>query len=110
MVKLKPIRLTDQISDIIKEQIFTGTLRPGDRVVEQKFAKELGVGQNAIREALIALAHSGFVRRIPNVGTYVTEITNAEGRKIARIRGALEGLVIELIVERMQTEKPDFSE
>jgi len=32
-MRLKPIRLTDQISEVIKEQIFNGSLRPGDRVV-----------------------------------------------------------------------------
>jgi DNA-binding GntR family transcriptional regulator len=79
-------------------------------VVEQKFAKHFGVGQNAVREALIELAHNGFVRRVPNKGTYVTVITEKEGRKIARVRNALEGLVIDLILERLQTETIDFSE
>jgi|SRR6185437_923249 len=107
---LRPIRLTDQITQIIKEQIFSGELRPGDRVVEQKFARQFGIGQNAIREALIELAHLGFVRRIPNKGTYVTEITPQDGVKIARVRHALEGLAIELIVERMSTEKLDITD
>ena len=106
---LRPIRLTDQITRIIKEQIFNGELRPGERVVEQKFARQFGVGQNAIREALIELAHLGFVRRIPNKGTYVTEVTPEDAVKIARVRRALEGLAIELILERMSTEKLDIS-
>jgi len=106
---LRPIRLTDQITKIIKEQIFNGELRPGERVVEQKFARQFGVGQNAIREALIELAHLGFVRRVPNRGTYVTEVTPEDGVKIARVRRALEGLAIELIVDRMKTEQLDIS-
>lgn len=106
---LRPIRLTDQITRIIKEQIFNGELRPGERVVEQKIARQFGVGQNAIREALIELAHLGFVRRVPNKGTYVTEVTPEDAVKIARVRRALEGLAIELIVERMSTEKLDIS-
>jgi DNA-binding GntR family transcriptional regulator len=106
---LRPIRLTDQITRIIKEQIFNGDLRPGERVVEQKFARQFGVGQNAIREALIELAHLGFVRRVPNKGTYVTEVTPQDAVKIARVRRALEGLAIELILERMATEKLDIS-
>jgi DNA-binding GntR family transcriptional regulator len=106
---LRPIRLTDQITRIIKEQIFNGNLRPGERVVEQKFARQFGVGQNAIREALIELAHLGFVRRVPNKGTYVTEVTPEDAVKIARVRRALEGLAIELILERANTEKLDVS-
>jgi len=67
------------------------------------------VGQNAIREALITLAHAGFVRRVANKATYVTEITPDEGRKIARVRQALEGLVVDLILERLENEDLDFS-
>ena len=89
-----------------KEQIFNGDLRPGERVVEQKFARQFGVGQNAIREALIELAHLGFVRRVPTKGTYVTKVTPEDAVKIARVRRALEGLAIELILERAHTEKP----
>lgn len=107
--KVRPIRLTDQIVDIIKDQIFSGALLPGDRVVEQKLAHQLGVGQNAIREALISLAHAGFLRRVPNKGTYVIKITQEDGRKIARIRGALEGLVIDLVIERMMKEPLDLT-
>jgi DNA-binding GntR family transcriptional regulator len=107
--KLKPIRLTDQISSVIREQIFAGTLRPGERVVEQKLARQFGVGQNAIREALIELAHSGFVKRVPNIGTYVTQVTADDGRKIAYVRRALEGLVIDLILLRLKQEKLNFS-
>jgi DNA-binding GntR family transcriptional regulator len=107
--KLRPVRLTDQIVAIIREQMFSAALRPGDRVVEQKLARELGVGQNAIREALISMAHTGFVRRVPNKGTYVTEITEQDGSKIARVRKALEGLVVDLVVERAAHEPIDYS-
>jgi DNA-binding GntR family transcriptional regulator len=108
-VHLKPIRLTDQVVDAIKQRIFNGLLRPGQRVVEQKLARQFGVGQNAVREALIELAHLGFVRRVPNKGTYVTEIRYEDGVKIARVRQALEGLVLELIAERMRKEQLDFT-
>jgi DNA-binding GntR family transcriptional regulator len=102
------MRLTDQICQVIKERIFSGQLRPGDRVVEQKLAREFGIGQNAVREALIELAHLGFVRRVPNKGTYITNITVEDARKIARVRGVLEGLVVELISERLKHEELDL--
>ena len=96
---VKPIRLTDQISEVIKKQIFAGDLEPGDRVVEQKIARDLGVGQNAVREALIELSHLGFVRRVPNIGTFVTKLSRADAEKISQVRIALEGLVVDLVAE-----------
>ncbi|MCI0662949.1 MAG: GntR family transcriptional regulator [Acidobacteria bacterium] len=107
---IKPIRLTDQILEAIKEQIFARRLNPGDRVVEQKIAREMGVGQNAVREALIELSHLGFVRRIPNVGTFVTELTQADAEKLSPVRTALETLVIDLLALRLQREDLDLGE
>lgn len=106
---LKPIRLVDQVRDNLKERIVHGNLRPGDRIVEQRVARELGVGQNAVREALIELSHLGFVQRTPNKGTYVTRLTRADADRIGPVRAALEGLAARLAVERMGREGLDFS-
>src|SRR5579859_7778047 len=106
---VKPISLVDQVRDILKERIFRGNLRPGDRIVEQRVAKELGVGQNAVREALIELAHLGFVQRTPNKGTYVTRLTRADAERIAPVRAAMEGLAARLAAERMGREQLDLS-
>lgn len=108
--RVKPVRLTDQILDVIKEQIFAGQLKPGDRVVEQKIAREMGVGQNAVREALIELSHLGFVRRVPNIGTFVTVLTQTDAEKISSVRSALETLVIDLLALRLQREDLDLGE
>jgi DNA-binding GntR family transcriptional regulator len=94
------IRLTDQITATIKKQIFDGYLKPGDRVIEQTLARRLGVGQNAIREALIELAHAGFVTRIPNRGTYITQIAADDAENIGPVRAALELLSVEMAAVR----------
>jgi DNA-binding GntR family transcriptional regulator len=106
---VKPVRLTDQVSDVIKHLIFSGDLNPGDRVVEQKIARELGVGQNAVREALIELSHMGYVRRVPNIGTFVTKLGRADAEKISQVRTVLEGLVVDLVAQRLQSDDLDFS-
>jgi DNA-binding GntR family transcriptional regulator len=107
---VKPIRLTDQISEVIKNKIFAGELEPGDRVVEQKIARDLGVGQNAVREALIELSHLGFVRRVPNIGTFVTKLSRTDAEKISQIRTSLEGLVVDLLAQRLQFDDLDLSD
>lgn len=106
---VRPVRLTDQVTNVIKQMIFAGELNPGDRVVEQKIARDLGVGQNAVREALISLSHMGFVRRVPNVGTYITELSRADAEKISLVRTSLESLVIDLVAKRLQKENLNLS-
>ncbi len=93
---LRAIPLTEQVAEAIRNRILNGELKPGERLVEQQLARNLGVGQNAVREALIDLSHRGFVKRVTNKGTYVTHLTLQDAHKLAEVRAALEGLAVEL--------------
>lgn len=101
-VVLRPLTLTQQVAKLIRNRIVSGELPPGERIVEQTLAKSLGVGQNVVREALIELSHRGFVRRLTNRGTYVTKLSIGEAKKIAEVRGVLEGLAVEQVCERFK--------
>jgi GntR family transcriptional repressor for pyruvate dehydrogenase complex len=55
-------RTFEEISSKVKNLIFDGTLKPGDRLPsEQELAKQFGVGRQSVREALRLLELSGFV-------------------------------------------------
>jgi len=102
-------RITDRLVDLLQAKILREELRPGDRLVEQKVARDFGVGQNPVREALIELAHKGFVCRFPRKGTYVTNLTRAQANKIERVKYVLEDLAMKLILARPNAEAADFS-
>lgn len=91
--------IADQIAEVIRGLIISGDWNPGDRIVESRVAKRLGVGQPTVREALVALEHQGLVARKANQGCVVTSLTRAEILQILRIRGELEVLAVELAVE-----------
>ena len=56
-------RAFEEICDRIRAQIAAGTLRPGDKLPpERELAEQLGVGRNALREALRSLEIAGIVR------------------------------------------------
>ena len=42
----------DEIKSALMDAITSGELKPGDRIVETRWAKELGVSQSPIREAI----------------------------------------------------------
>jgi DNA-binding FadR family transcriptional regulator len=55
-------RTFEEISSKVKNLIFDGTLKPGDKLPsEQELAKQFGVGRQSVREALRLLELSGFV-------------------------------------------------
>jgi len=91
--------LSDQIAESIRNMIVAGDLKPGERIVESRIARDIGVGQPTVREALVALEHQGLVVRKANQGCVVTSLTRAEICQLIRIRAELETLAVELAVE-----------
>jgi DNA-binding GntR family transcriptional regulator len=85
----------DRVVATIREAIVSGTMKPGDAIVETRVARQLGVGQPLVREALLDLEHQGFVQRVPYKGTSVTRLGTAEIQQIQRLRLELESLAAE---------------
>jgi DNA-binding GntR family transcriptional regulator len=77
--EIEPLSLTDRVINALKDAFFSGELKPGDAIVERELARQMKVGTPVIREALISLQGQGFVRRVTNTGTYVTQF-HAAGR------------------------------
>src|SRR5467141_4149990 len=96
MLKLiQPISKKDQVVAAIKGAILSGTIGPGDQIVESRMAQQLGSGIPLVREALIALEHQGFVEKTPYKGTTVTKLGPKEIREIFQLRVELEALAME---------------
>ena len=98
---LKPVTLRHRIVEVIRQAITSGDLSPGDRIVELQLARQLGVGNTAVREALFELERAGLVTRIPNKGSFITKTTLEDAQQIFRVRKELEALAVELAVEHM---------
>src|SRR5437667_9070040 len=96
MLKLiQPISKKDQVVAAIKEAILSGTVEPGDQIVESRMAHELGSGIPLVREALIALEHQGYVQKTPYKGTTVTKLEPKQIQQIFQLRVELESLAVE---------------
>ena len=98
---LKPVSLRHRIVEVIRQAITSGDLSPGDRIVELRLAKQLGVGNTAVREALFELERAGLVTRIPNKGSFITKTTLEDAQQIFQVRKVLEALAVDLAVEHM---------
>lgn len=91
--------LPDQVADYLRDMILSSKWPPGHRIVETRVARELGVGQPTVREALGKLEEAGLVVRAQNRGCSVTQLTEEEYIQIFRVRAAMECLVAELLIE-----------
>ncbi len=77
----------DIVVQQIKELIADNTLQPGDKLPsEQKLEEKLGISRSAIRRALKILNAYGFVKTVPQSGTYVSGIgVNALGGLLSNV-------------------------
>lgn len=87
-------------TDRLRNDILTGALPPGERLVELQLAERYQIGRAAIRAALLELDSEGLVRREANRGATVRRISLSDAIEITQARGALEGLVARLAAER----------
>jgi DNA-binding GntR family transcriptional regulator len=79
--------LSDQIYSMIRGMIRDSTLGPGEQLVESQLAKQLGVSQSPVREALKRLTHDGLVQQVRHHGSFVADYSRdeAEQAKVARV-------------------------
>jgi len=99
----KPLR--EVISETLREAIVSGTLKPGERLMEIQLAEELGVSRTPVREAIRKLELEGFVVMIPRRGTYVADLSIKDVNEVFEIRTALDILAAGLAVERITEEE-----
>ena len=86
------------VSFVVKElrkSILDGTLKGGDRIIQDDWAEKLQVSRMPIREALTKLQAIGLVEVIPHKGAIVNSLLIKDVEEIYSMRMALEGLVVE---------------
>jgi len=96
--------LRDVVFNTLRQEILTGKLKPGERLMEIHLANKLGVSRTPIREAIRKLELEGLVIMIPRRGAEVAQITWKNLKEVLEVRRALDILVIELACERMSSE------
>ncbi len=90
--------LADQVKDHVLHAIRTGRYPLGSRIVETHLARELGVSQQPVREALRGLEALGVVEILSFRGARVRRPTAAELLEGYAVQFALEALGAQLAV------------
>ncbi len=93
--KIEKKTLDILVYEKLKEMILKGILKPGDQIIQEQIAKEMGVSRTPLRRALSQLEKEYLVRE-ENGRLYVRELTREELVIIFEIRALLEGLTARL--------------
>ena len=83
---------------MLREAITNGSLTPGTHLKENELAEQMSVSRSPVREALRQLEQEGLILSIPNQGCFVKTYNETEIEEIFALRGAMENLACELLI------------
>ena len=96
-MQLVAVTRVEQVRQAILLQILCGTLRPGERLLEAKLSKDLGVSQATVNAALQELHDQALVTKLLNRSTRVSRYTLADIEKLFKVRMLLEPAAVEAV-------------
>jgi GntR family transcriptional repressor for pyruvate dehydrogenase complex len=107
-IRLKPIRpkrISDQVFDQLRELIFRGDFKPGEKIMtERELAEALKVSRNSVREAINKLVTLRFLEQHQGQGTFVRSIDEAVKIPLATVMETRDASLIDLLEMRMGIE------
>lgn len=100
--------LSDFVVSYIKNSILNGTLKQGDRIIESKLSKTLGISRAPLREGLKELEKMGIVTSYPRKGKYITKYDNEDIKEIFDIRLLLENNIIDILIDNNYIKEKNY--
>lgn len=96
----------DNLAAHFREEIISGRLAPGEKIVEIRWAKALGISQTSVREAINILSQEGFLQKGSGRTARVTQLSDEEILHSYELRAVLEGYAARIVAQK----QPDLAE
>ena len=90
-----PSSLVELAADQLRDDILSGRLSPGQKIVEEDLCASLGISRGPVREALRLLTQQGLVEHLPRRGARVVEWSTTDVVQLFELRGVLERHAVE---------------
>ncbi len=107
MVDAQPIQalpLRDHVYERLQEMLIARTLAPGDHLVEERLAGQLGVSRGPVREALQRLHRDGWITLRPRHGAFVNRPSAGQVDEFFEARELVERSATQLAALRCTPE------
>src|SRR5580704_2542702 len=90
----------DNLAAYFRQEIISGRLAPGEKIVEVRWAKLLKLSQTSVREALNILLAEGFVQKGSGRTAQVTRLTDEDINHSYELRAVLEGYAARIVAQK----------
>jgi DNA-binding GntR family transcriptional regulator len=95
--------LSQPVYKKLKDMILTHELIPGQKIIQEKIAKQLGVSRTPLLKALQMLEYEMLVESVPRRGMFVKNMDWGEMVEIFECRECLEGMAVNLLTQQKIT-------
>lgn len=82
--------LKDQALEVIRQDLVSGEIRPGEIHSAASMAARLGTSSGPVREAMLTLVEQGILEVVPNRGFRVTDLSDHDLDEVHELRMMLE--------------------
>ncbi len=100
-LRIEHENLDDKIYARLKALIAERRMLPGERILQDRLARQMGVSRTPLVNALKRLAQERLVEWVSRRGIYVKRFTKREMARLFEVREALEGLSARLAAPRI---------
>jgi len=107
-MSLKFLTKNVAVYEALRKDMIEGRLKPGQKIIMSDVAKEFGLSDIPVREAIRRLESEGYVRFTPHVGAIVSELDEDKIIELYLIRVELESLATRLAVPYITSRDIDF--
>jgi DNA-binding GntR family transcriptional regulator len=91
--------------EMIRQAIVDGRLSPGERLTEERLARELGISRTPVREALKVLKSEGLIDAAPNRSATVRAYEAVDLDDMYQLRALLEGYAARRAATRLSDDQ-----
>ncbi|MDO4869627.1 MAG: GntR family transcriptional regulator [Bacillota bacterium] len=91
--------LAEEVAELLRTRIITGEYEMGEKLIENKIAKELKVSRTPVRDAFKQLARERLIEYIPNKGCFAKGFSQKDMADIYAVRKAVEELAVTWAIE-----------
>ena len=93
--------LATAVADKLREQIFRGELKAGERLLQDALADQFHVSKIPVREAFSHLEAEGLIKIVANHGAIVASVEPAEIEQMFEARAVLECFLLRLALPNL---------
>jgi DNA-binding GntR family transcriptional regulator len=99
--------LSIPVYEKLREMILSKELKPGEKLLQERLATQLGVSRTPLLKAMQMLEYDYLVERIPRRGMFVKKLSIQEMMDIYDVREGIETVAVRLVIERANSKQID---